>query len=359
MKLALINDTHFGARGDNQIFNEYFFKFWENIFFPYLKEHNIKTCIHLGDVVDRRKFINHNIASDFQNRFMRRFYKEGIDTHILIGNHDTYFKNTNKVNAINNLCTTYDRINEPFIYDEPKIVSFDGVDILLMPWICEENYDRSMRLLKDANVNLVFGHFEIAGFEMDKGNICHEGLNKDIFNRFDMVLSGHFHHKSSDGTVHYLGNQYEITWADYNDTRGFHIFDTATRELTFIKNPYKMFHKINYNDVEQDFEFWKKYDYSSIKDSYVKVIVLNKQNPYLFDNVVDNLYKAGVSDISIVEDFTDTSIENDQELIDQAEDTMTILSRYIDNSTFSIESDKLKILMRELYIEALNTETTE
>ena len=94
-------------------------------------------------------------------------------------------------------------------------------------------------------------------------------------------------------------------------------------------------------------------------DTVQKVIVLNKQNPYLFDNVVDNLYKAGVSDISIVEDFTDTVIENDQELIDQAEDTMTILSKYIDNLTLNVESDKLKSLMRELYIEALNTETTE
>jgi hypothetical protein len=75
--------------------------------------------------------------------------------------------------------------------------------------------------------------------------------------------------------------------------------------------------------------------------------------------VIDNLYKAGVADISIVEDFTDTSFDTDQEIIDQAEDTMTILSKYIDNLTLNVNSDKLKILMRELYVEALNTETTE
>jgi hypothetical protein len=150
-----------------------------------------------------------------------------------------------------------------------------------------------------------------------------------------------------------------MTWADYNDARGFHIFDTNTRELEFIQNPYKMFHKLSYDDGEQDFEFWKSYDFTPLKDTYVKVIVVNKQNPYLFDNVIDNLYKSGASDISIVEDFTDTVIENDQELIDQAEDTMTILGKYIDNLTLNVESDKLKSLMRELYIEALNTETTE
>jgi hypothetical protein len=150
-----------------------------------------------------------------------------------------------------------------------------------------------------------------------------------------------------------------MTWADYNDARGFHIFDTNTRELEFIQNPYKMFHKLSYDDGEQDFEFWKSYDFTPLKDTYVKVIVVNKQNPYLFDNMIDNLYKSGASDISIVEDFTDTVIENDQELIDQAEDTMTILGKYIDNLTLNVESDKLKSLMRELYIEALNTETTE
>ena len=128
--------------------------------------------------------------------------------------------------------------------------------------------------------------------------------------------------------------------------------------LTPIGNSGKTY-KLSYDDGEQDFEFWKSYDFTPLKDTYVKVIVVNKQNPYLFDNVIDTLYKSGVSDISIVEDFTDTVIENDQELIDQAEDTMTILSKYIDNLTLNVESEKLKSLMRELYIEALNTETTE
>lgn len=359
MKIALVNDTHFGARGDSQVFNQYFFKFWENIFFPYLKENNITTLIHLGDVVDRRKFINHNTASDFQNRFMKRLWAEGIDTHIMIGNHDTYYKNTNKVNAIHNLCSTYDGIHEPFIYTDPKIVTFDGVDILLMPWICEDNYEQSMEFLKTAPVEVVFGHFEIAGFEMDRGNICHEGLDRKLFDRFDIVLSGHFHHKSTSGNITYLGNQYEMTWADYNDPRGFHVFDTETRETEFILNPHKMFHKIMYDDSSNDFEVWKKYNYAPLKDCFVKVVVLNKQNPFLFDSVLDNIYKAGVADLSIVEDFTDTLIDIDQEIIDQAEDTMTILSKYIDNLTLNVEGDKLKTLMRELYVEALNTEKTE
>jgi len=126
MKIALLNDTHFGARNDSPIFDDYFHKFYNDIFFPYLKEHNIKTLIHLGDIVDRRKFINFRIAHNFRHKFLQRLWDEKIDTHILIGNHDIYFRNTNKVNAIKELCTTPDGVNEPWIYEESKVVDFDG-----------------------------------------------------------------------------------------------------------------------------------------------------------------------------------------------------------------------------------------
>jgi hypothetical protein len=172
-------------------------------------------------------------------------------------------------------------------------------------------------------------------------------------------LSGHFHHKSSDGNITYVGTPYEMTWADYSDPKGFHIFDTETRELEFVKNPITMFNKVFYNDSETDFEHWKKYDFNSLKETYVKVVVVNKQNPYLFDHVIDNFYKAGVADLAIVEDFSDVLINDDQELIDQAEDTMTILSKYIDNLPLDVEPEKLKSIMRELYIEAINTEVAE
>jgi DNA repair exonuclease SbcCD nuclease subunit len=251
----------------------------------------------------------------------------------------------------------FDHYNNINVYTEALDIEYDGCNVAMVPWINSGNYEQTLKYLKETKAQVVFGHFEIAGFEMDRGNICHTGMDKSTFDRFDTVLSGHFHHKSTSGNITYLGNQYEITWADYNDPRGFHVFDTETREITFVQNPHRMFHKINYDDGATDFEYWKAYDYASLKDAYVKVVVLNKQNPYLFDNMVDNLYKAGVGDISIVEDFTETIVENDQELIDQAEDTMTILSKYIDNLTLTVDNDKLKILMKELYVEALTTET--
>ena len=354
MTLALINDTHAGARGDDPRFNEYFFKFWEGTFFPYLEEHGITQICHLGDVVDRRKFISFVTLNSWRKRFFDVLKDKGIKMDVIVGNHDVTYKNTNEINAMHELFDRYENIN---VFIDPVEMEYAGTKVALVPWINSSNYEQTLDFLENTKTQIVFGHFEIAGFEMDRGNICHTGLDKSMFNRFDMVLSGHFHHKSNDGSIFYLGNQYEITWADYNDQRGFHVFDTETRELTFVPNPNRMFYKLNYDDGAQDFEHWKKYDFNNLKDTFVKVVVLNKQNPYLFDNVVDNLYKAGVADISIVEDFTDVALDDDQELIDQAEDTMTILSKYIDNLTLNVNNDKLKTLMKELYVEALNTET--
>jgi DNA repair exonuclease SbcCD nuclease subunit len=324
--------------------------------FPTLKKRKIKKIVQLGDLFDRRKFINFNSLYLSRKYFFDKLKENDIDMETLLGNHDVSYKNTLEVNSSELLLNGYDNIK---IYREFTTVNYFGIDIDIVPWICEENQEQIFQKIKDSKSQICFGHFEIDGFEMDRGNVCQGGLDRKVLQKYDIVLSGHFHHRSNDKHIYYVGTPGEMTWADYNDSRGFYIFDVETRELEFIENPYKMFHKIVYDDTENDFEFWKKYDFDSLKDTYVKVVTINKQNPYLFDNVIDNLYKAGVSDISIVEDFTENAIENDKEIVDQAEDTMTILSRYIDNLTLNVDTDKLKSMMRELYVEALNTENNE
>lgn len=357
MKIALINDTHAGARGDNPIFNEFFFKFWENTFFPYLEKNNIKTICHLGDVVDRRKFINFVTLNSWRSRFFDRARDLGIQLEVIVGNHDVTYKNSNELNAMNELFSHYDNIN---IYTEPVELNFDGLSVAMVPWINSDNYEKSMEFLTHTQSQIVFGHFEISGFEMDRGNVCQGGMSREIFNRFDMVMSGHFHHKSNDDSIYYLGNQYEMTWADYGDTRGFHVFDTETRELEFIENPNRIFFKVAYNDEnDAEKEKVKQIDFSQYKDTFVKVVVINKKEPYLFDSVIDSLYKAGVLDVSIVEDVSMNSTTNTDELVNQAEDTITILNKYIDGMTLDVDNNKLKNHMRELYVEALNQQRIE
>ena len=232
MKIALLNDTHFGCRNDSPAFLEYQNEFYDNLFFPYLIENKIDTLIHLGDVVDRRKFINHNTAHNFKLKFWNRLDELNIDTHIIIGNHDTYYKNTNEVNALQNLNIS----KSAKIYTRPVECTFDGLDILMLPWICDDNYDDSIFAIDNSTSPICMGHLEVKGFEMHSGHFNEQGLEKSQFTKFEKVLSGHFHKKSDDGRIYYLGTQYEMTWSDYNCPKGFHIFDTDTRELERVSN---------------------------------------------------------------------------------------------------------------------------
>ena len=356
MRLCILGDTHFGARGDSLDFHKYFQKFYDEVFFPYLIDNKIDVVFQMGDLFDRRKFINFNSLYLARKYFFNKLKQHNIKLYTLVGNHDVAYKNTLEVNSPGLLLNDYDNIE---IFEKFDTIEFDGVLVDIVPWICDDNANDIFTKMKESKAQICFGHFEISGFEMDRGNVCEVGIDKQSLNKYDVVLTGHFHHKSTNGNITYVGTPYEMTWADWNDPKGFHIFDTDTRQLEFVQNPFRMFNKISYDDGVTDFEHWKAYDFNSLKDTYVKVVVLNKQNPYLFDHVTDNLYKVGVADFSIVEDFSDALIDDDQEIIDQAEDTMTILSKYIDNLTLDVESEKLKALMRELYVEAINTEVAE
>ena len=350
MKIGIITDTHFGARNDNLNFNDYFYKFYDDIFFPTLKERGITTCVHMGDVVDRRKFISYRIANDFRKRFINKFQELGIDLHIIIGNHDTYYKNTNEVNSMEELVGS-DRFK---IYTESKIVEFDDIPILFVPWINVNNYDESIKLLNTAKSDIIMGHLGISGFEMHRGQVSLEGHKKEMFRRFDTVFSGHFHHKSDDGQIYYLGTPYQITWSDYDDPKGFHIFDTETRELERIINPYILFRKIYYDDTQEDYN---NHDIAQYENQYVKLIVVNKKDLYEFDKFVDRLLMADAYEVKIIEDFSELDASNvSDDIVENTEDTMTLLEKYIDELDVTLNKDRLKNTMRNLYIEAQDLE---
>jgi hypothetical protein len=253
---------------------------------------------------------------------------------------------------LDELFGSYDNIR---IFSDPCEIKYDDLTVAFLPWVNSENVDKTLNLIKKTKSQIAFGHLEISGFEMDRGAVCLDGMPKNIFDKFDMVISGHFHHKSTDGRIHYLGTQYEITWADYADQKGFHIFDTDTRELTFVENPYSMFHKITYDDKQENFDF-SKINIDSAENSYVKIVVLNKTNPYIFDRFMEKIYNKNPIDISIVESINDLTSDDTNDTIDEAQDTVTILNTYVDNMEMDMNKDRLKKLLRELYIESVNLE---
>ncbi len=351
MKVALITDTHFGARNDNLNFNEYFFKFYDEQFFPYLKEHNITNVIHLGDVMDRRKYVSYRIAKDFRERFIDKF--EGINFHMLVGNHDTFYKNTNEVNSLQELVDG--RHKNITVYEKSTEVEFDGCKILFVPWINTENMSHTMKMLQTSDAQICMGHLELNGFEMQKGLVMDHGWDKQEFKRFDMVMSGHYHHKSDDGQIFYLGTPYEIYWNDWNDPKGFHVFDTEKRELERIVNPHTIYSKIYYDDTVSIFD--DNRDMSAYKNKYVKLVVVNKKDLYQFDKFVDRLLQADCHEVKIIEDFSELDASNvSDDIVENTEDTMTLLERYIDDLPINLSKDRLKNTTRELYIEAQDLE---
>ena len=180
------------------------------------------------------------------------------------------------------------------------------------------------------------------------------GLSKKEFQRFDTVMSGHFHHKSDDGQIFYLGCPYEITWSDYNDPKGFHVFDTETRELHRIINPYKMFSKIYYDDSNENYE---EHDVKQYRNQYVKLIVVNKKDLYGFDKFTDRLLQADCHEVKIIEDFSDLDANTvSDDIVENTEDTMTLLGKYIDDLSVNLDKTRLKTMMRSLYTEAQDLE---
>mgnify|MGYP003345649502 FL=1 len=349
MKVAIITDQHFGARNDSIAFLDFFQKFYDNTFFPTLVDNNIDTVLILGDTFDRRKYVNFYALQRAKEMFFDRLANAGIAVHMLAGNHDTYYKNTNDVNSPDLLLREYSNIN---VIDEPTTITVDGTDMCMMPWICPDNYDASINEMKTTKADICMGHFEISGFAMYRGMESHEGLDKSLFDKFDMVFSGHYHHRSDDGHIYYLGNPYELTWQDYNDPRGFHLFDLETRELRFVQNPYTMFSRIEYNDKDQEPD---DIDSLDLAQKYVKLVVINKTDFYKFDKFIQKLYNKGCHEIKIVEDmseFQDGEIGEEINL----EDTLSVLAHYIDSIETDVDKEQVKTYMRTLYTEAVNIE---
>lgn len=350
MKVALITDIHWGVRNDAPQFIDFYEKFYNEVFFPNLEKNAIKEVIILGDVFDRRKYINFNTLNRAKEIFFDRLDKDGYKVHIIVGNHDTYFKNTNEVNSINLLLSVYKNI---VVVDAPEDYTFYGKKVCMIPWICPDNYQACMDTINNSKATICMGHFEIVGFQMYRGLKCEDGLTRSTFRKFNYTFSGHYHYKSDEDSIHYLGNPYGLNWQDYGDDRGFHLFDFETETLEFIKNPFSIFYRIVYDD--KDGEIPEIID--DYANSYLKLVVVNKKNPYLFDKFVSDLYKISPADLTIIEDYTDIINAMGDDEVDQTEDTLTILNKFVDViEENKIDNNKLKSILHELYIEALSIE---
>ena len=346
MKIAILNDTHCGIRNSSEIFLNNAEEFYNNVFFPECEKHGIKQIVHLGDYYDHRKFVNFKALNHNRRVFLDQLRKRGMSMDIILGNHDVYYKNTNELNSLKECLGHY--MNEVHIITEPTVMQYDSLKMGLVPWICQDNYELCMNFIKDCKADWIGSHLELNGFEMMRGLTNKHGMDPKLFSRFEMVLSGHYHCSSKKDNIWYLGSQMEFFWSDAHDPKYFHILDTETREMTKIRNPHTLFEKILYNDEQIDYNNYNK----DLTNKFVKVVVVNKTDPFIFDRFIDNIQNQKIYELKIAENFNEFIGANVEDENMSFEDTAEIVDTYIDAVDTDLDKNKIKVEMRQLMTEA-------
>ena len=359
MKIAILNDTHFGIHNNSPLFFDYQRTFYEDVFFPYLKENNIRHIWHLGDFFDHRKQININTLFSTRKMFLEPLVENGIFMTIIPGNHDTFYKNTIRVTSLKELLGYFTGNIE--IIMNPKVKRFDKTEVAFIPWITNENYNETMRFLHVTDVPVVCAHLELTGFDLMKGMKSHDGMDPSIFRKFDKVLTGHFHTKSHQDNIYYLGSQMEFTWSDWNDNKYFHVYDTEINEIIPVRNPHTLFAKIFYKDeIGKNLD---KFSFSDYNGKFIKIIVEEKNDAYLFETFIDRLQQnvKNLHELKIIESYSHFIPADSEEIFNLEEeeasslsiDTTQLMINYIDYIETSLNKDKLKKHFMGLHAEAV------
>lgn len=334
MKYVFITDTHAGVRNNSPIFFDYMGKFYDEIFFPYIRKHDIRVIFHLGDIVDKRQGIAFTTMKFLQENYLNRL---GKINHIpLVGNHDIPLRTTNEINALGVL-------GKSNPVEEPTFMKLGPCSFVLIPWIHKNNYEECMNFVKDNDADFCLMHPEFEGFEMHRGTTNKHGMSVKPFKKFKRVLCGHFHLPSKKGNIQYLGSPFEMTWNDYGEKRGFWVYDSDTEKLEMIENPYKLFCVIEYPEK-------KKVDCTG---KYVKIIVREKDSAAAFEKFVESVYERGPINVQIVDQTEIFQDVEDFEVL-ETKDTFTILNDYLSETIDEKHVGRVQELASDVFKEAMD-----
>jgi DNA repair exonuclease SbcCD nuclease subunit len=345
MLIPILGDTHFGARGNSQFFLDNAIDFFENVFFPYMVENELKTFIQVGDLMESRKTVGILAHNALRVHFLERCEELQIRGYFLPGNHDILHNNTSEFNWLNELIPP-EKYPTAVVIQEPTTIKFDGVAFDFMPWINKENETTSLAYIQQSASPVNIGHYDIIGFEMQKGVDCHSGFDKKTFKNYKLVLSGHYHNFQEGGNITYTGCPYQFNWSDFNVRKGFLVLDTASLKYEYVENPKVIFHKVLYNDTETDYT---TVNIEEFEGAFVKVIVEEKTNDDMFDNFI-----AKLEEIAYEVDPVDTRqlLADDDDVELQVDDTRTILMRSVDGFETNLDRDRIKSRLSDIFTEA-------
>lgn len=357
--ISMITDLHFGVRGDSRTWHDIMREFYTDTYIPRILRDEIKTVVILGDVFDKRKSVGVETAAFAREVLFDPLEQIGVHVHVICGNHDVALRNTNRFNSLEML---YSGRRNVTIYTEPTETTLPGIGkVLMLPWINRENHQQCLHHLKTTSAGVVFSHLELAGFEYHVGQVSDHGhIDAELLDRFRAVYTGHYHHKSSKGNIHYLGTPYQLTWADYADPKGFHIIK-ADGSLEFIKNEVETFIKVVYDDVD-NLDSVKKFlnleESEEFKNRYVEVIVKRKDNPKTFER-----FLSKVNDMlpveCVVRDQTNRLVEAKEDVVFSS-DALSFSMQYVDEMVETdLSKDTIKRKIAALYSRANGMEMVD
>lgn len=357
MKIAVINDTHAGVRNSNDDFIAYSKCFYDELF-EEMDARGIHHILHLGDIFDSRKAVNVKAMNHLRKDFLEPADTRGYTMDLILGNHDVFYKNTNRLNAVEEIITPYKFVN---IVSSPKEVDYDGLKIALIPWITDDNLEDTMKFVDQTNADWVAGHFEFTGFEMSPGHLATHGMDPKPFERFDKVLSGHYHTKSSKGNVFYLGSQMEFTWIDSHDPKYWHVIDTEKATLEPVRNKYDTLHiSFTYDAGEVVTPEGYVFDEKMLESRYVKINVLNRGPDGELDKFIEMVENHDIlGKLIINESFSEYRGEEVEDSDVVVAETPVLLKSYVDAAESDLDKDKLNKIMYMAYVEAQNMESGE
>ncbi len=345
MKIPLLGDLHFGARGNAQFFLDSTTKFLEEVFFPYMDKHGLTEFIQLGDLMESRKVVGMIAHRTLRTKLLEVAQLRGITGHFITGNHDILHNNTSQFNWLDELIPP-EKYTDLIIIRKPTTITRGSVNIDIIPWINKENEAESLKFIEESTSEICIGHFDIVGFEMVSGVACIHGFDRKIFKHYKHVFSGHYHNFSQDDNITYVGCPTQYNWNDYNIQKGFAVLDTESGTFEYVENPVESFKKIIYNDETHDYDKLYENEYANCM---IKVIVNEKNDDKMFDSLIERL-EAVAYEVDPVDVRQLDIAEDDPDL--QVDDSFTILLRTVDDMETKLNRNSIKAKISIIHSEA-------
>lgn len=309
MKLAIVGDIHIGNGNGLIVYQKNFKQFCDYVLFPYLFKNKITQVLQTGDLFHTRKNVHTESLDSAKLCFFDVMQSNNIKFDMILGNHDIALRNSLEINTPELVLAEYNNIT---IHKSTQTVQFDTISVDMLSWICDENREATFEFIKNSKSDYCFAHLELVGFKMSKYYVAEHGDDPNLFNKYKQVWSGHYHQKNSSGNILYLGNPTQDDWSSVDEVKGFHVFDTETKTLEFIENPYNLYERIVYCDSKEQDNLVK-----SFKDKYVRVVIQKISDDKIFEKFVEDIWKQNPYDVKIIDNkVANSNIESEITLED-------------------------------------------